>query len=203
MTLRTLISVAYGMPPVRIEAPEWLSQQTYAVSVVANPDAGEPMPSLLRQELIRLLDLRTHTEQRELDIYVLRGGDTAAWKTAGRNTSINVEDGRLHARDTDVGQLAEVLQNVAGKPILDETGIKGSYNFELIWGETNKPESLRASLDQRYGMQLTAARRSIDVLVVDRAEPNSAMSLMSPVGWITSILPGKVRRHINHALAVR
>jgi uncharacterized protein (TIGR03435 family) len=81
-----------------------------------------------------------------------------------------------------------VLQRAAlDRPVIDQTGISGRYDFDLEWlpDETQfgglglkpnpdhpKPD-LYAAVQQQLGLRLEATTGPVDVLIVDRAEKPS------------------------------
>jgi uncharacterized protein (TIGR03435 family) len=204
MTLMMAISVAWGMPQVRIVGPEWLGEQRFAIRAVIAPDAGESLPYLFQQELTRRLDLVTHREERDFDVLLLRvrnGKASALQPAGGRLTNINVGDWQVRARESSVGDLADVVQRLLAKPIIDETGIAGHYNFEFSWGE-NRAVSIPAALESRFGFVLVPGRRRLGVLVIDQVNRGAALSIFSGLGRVTSMLPYGLRRGISRAVAV-
>ena len=188
--LKLLLSVAYAIPQVRIVAPEWVSQQRYGIQAVIPPDSPEPVAALLQQELANRLNLAVHMEPREYDLFVLTAKEGAAkeWVKGGRETNINVSDYGIRARDVTLAGFANALQNVLGTPVIDETGVPGNYRFEFPWGE-DRIATVTASIDVRFGLLLKRERRSLDTLVVDRADQNAGLFVMARIGRLVSRLP--------------
>jgi uncharacterized protein (TIGR03435 family) len=63
-------------------------------------------------------------------------------------------------------KLAETLPNWMNKPVVDETGLTGLYDFELEYRDDG-PAMLRDGLKEKYGLVLTPAKRTIKMLVVE------------------------------------
>ena len=65
------------------------------------------------------------------------------------------------------------LENSLGKPVIDETNLKGTFDIELKWTQADRdrpnPEALTKAVRDQLGLQLTPARRRIEVLVIDKA----------------------------------
>jgi uncharacterized protein (TIGR03435 family) len=105
---------------------------------------------------------------------------------------------RFSARQQAISALAQVLQNPLGRTVVDGTGLRGKYDFNLDWtrdartsanvrnsggapvsppvlGTTDSqtdvgPPDLFTALQQQLGLKLEEKKGSVDVVVVDRAE---------------------------------
>jgi hypothetical protein len=57
------------------------------------------------------------------------------------------------------------MSGLIGRPVLDQTGLTGRYDFALLG--THTPEALPADLREKLGLQLDAVTAPINVIVVD------------------------------------
>src|ERR1019366_8226851 len=95
----------------------------------------------------------------------------------------------LPARNTTMGEFASLLQRaVLDRPVVDQTGLQGRYDFDLQWapdetqfgGEvpvapSDAPAaSLFSAIQDQLGLRLIATRGPVNALVVDKAERPSA-----------------------------
>jgi uncharacterized protein (TIGR03435 family) len=203
-TLLDLIQVAYGLNIQQIVAPQsWMHDDAY--DVTGTPDAaGEPNGNqwlLMMQKLLASrFGLVTHHEQLERSVYVLSVG-----KSGPKNLSANAGGGplpgmefqpvpggvALPARNATMGQFAQMMQQVVlDRPVVDHTGIKGNFDFQLTFmpdesqfggrppiiqqtGSEAAPD-LAGALQSQLGLRLTKERIPIDVVVVDRVQRPSA-----------------------------
>jgi uncharacterized protein (TIGR03435 family) len=78
-----------------------------------------------------------------------------------------------------MGQLAPLISIVAGRPVVDRTGIKGLYDIELRFSPQAAPgsdlanpdaPSLFTALEEQLGLKLDAERELVDVLVIERID---------------------------------
>jgi uncharacterized protein (TIGR03435 family) len=79
-----------------------------------------------------------------------------------------------------LAELAVPLQAFAGRPVIDETGLTGTFDIDLIWTPDERlapaatqPDvgiSLFAALEEQLGLKLEPARRPFQVRVVQRVE---------------------------------
>ena len=77
--------------------------------------------------------------------------------------------------------LIDVLSQVAGRKVLDKTGLNGQYDFTLSYapdradanGEKSDslPDSVFTALREQLGLDLEAQRSQLEFIVVDNIEP--------------------------------
>lgn len=80
--------------------------------------------------------------------------------------------------------LANILKNQLGGPVVDDTGLSGAYDFELIYERPNRagkvpPDDIVPALPlneaiKDLGLRLEKGKAPVEVLVVDHAEKPSA-----------------------------
>jgi bla regulator protein BlaR1 len=67
--------------------------------------------------------------------------------------------------------LASEISAAAGRPVVDQTGLKGNYDFTLKWGDDDPDApSIFTAIEEQLGLKLEPAKAAIDFLVIDRAE---------------------------------
>jgi uncharacterized protein (TIGR03435 family) len=73
--------------------------------------------------------------------------------------------------------LAATLTTLFSRPVLDQTGLKGDYDFKVEYGaDDTQPgdfPSLFTALQEQLGLKLEPAKAPVETLVVDRAEKPS------------------------------
>lgn len=71
-------------------------------------------------------------------------------------------------------QIADALASNVGRPVVDRTGLPGTYYFDLKYAGDNAPESplpsLVGALKEQFGLELKSDTGPVEVLVIDRAE---------------------------------
>lgn len=87
------------------------------------------------------------------------------------------------AHKCSMGQWVQMLTAQFGRPVIDETGLTGTYDFVLKykgrWDRDRNPEDLDPTppmdraLQQELGLKLEPARGSLRVLVIDHIEKPS------------------------------
>ena len=202
VSLKTAIATAYDMPPVRVIGPEWLGRTRYAINAVVGVEEEASFRSLLQEELKERLRLATHVEMRPFDVLVLTAAGTPRLQTAaGRSTGIWIDKREARLRETPMPGLASTLQSVIGRPVIDETGITGTYNFDLRW-EDDKLAALTALVRDRYGLELTPVTREMEALIVDSVRRDVELVLLDHAGRLTRAVPPDLRRRLSGLLTV-
>jgi uncharacterized protein (TIGR03435 family) len=137
-------------------------------------------------------------ETRELPIYVLtvaKGGPKlAAPAHPERSQSSSVNGGQqIVGTNATMEALAGLVSMVLGRPVRDETGLDGAYDFKLDWapdstqtlqgprarpGEpapTSDPgrASIFAALTEKLGLRLESKKGPVPVYVIEKIEKPS------------------------------
>lgn len=204
VTARQLIVYAYRLRPFQLGGgPRWISADRFDIQA-RTPENGKPdNPAMTRALLRDRFKLVAHTETRQEQIYALvlaqpdgrlgpqlkastlncAPSQAAAASPCGTNTSVNDTVGRM----TGAGQSMESLVSALGgfglnRMVLDRTGLKGQFDFELRWTpdnlrnasaavQSNDAPSIFAALQEQLGLRLESQRGPVEFLVVDRIEP--------------------------------
>jgi uncharacterized protein (TIGR03435 family) len=201
-TLQLLIAAAYDLNPRTISGgPSWIDSSHYDIEAVTpgdkRPDHDEQM-SMLRSLLSERFKLTFHREQKEFSIYALevaKGGPKLKATAASADDPVIVgpavvypERVVLPGRNAGLGDLVSIFQRaILDRPVVDKTGIKGKYDFDLEWApdETQFGGALHApaeatsaplfrAIEEQLGLKLEAMRGPVDAMVVDAAEKPSA-----------------------------
>src|ERR1019366_4371214 len=74
---------------------------------------------------------------------------------------------------------ASYLSTETGRPVLDKTGLTGSYEFKLEWARDTTAEasappteagpSIFTAVQEQLGLKLESQRSPIDLIVIDHA----------------------------------
>jgi uncharacterized protein (TIGR03435 family) len=189
VTLRRLISEAYGLQLRQVIGPDWLDQNEYDIEARADHAAGrEQRDLMLRALLSERFDLKQHSESREMRVYELvtdRAGPKIHPVKDGE-TAIDARGLRFHGDMREFADFLAVqltipaLDNpaqpaIAGGslvPVLDKTGLSGIYDFNVdIRPEpgTDVFTLWQRALPERLGLRLESRRGQTEVVVVDSA----------------------------------
>jgi uncharacterized protein (TIGR03435 family) len=143
--------------------------------VVRPAGADDRVEPLGREALETGLGLAVRREVREVDALVLRAPAAAGAAPGGlrqasgeATTRLEFGPGRLLGNRVSAATLAETLERELRRPVVDETGLTGEYEVELVWAP-GEPGSLVAAIEG-LGFEVVEARREVEMLVVGRRE---------------------------------
>jgi uncharacterized protein (TIGR03435 family) len=178
--LAYLIAVAFGVDSTKISGgPGWLNSQLYDIVAKAEGNGGltrEQLQPRLQQLLEQRFHLTTHHEKRDIPGYALvvaKGGPKLQANKGAPQDGYIYPD-RLLAHDVSMQSLASTLAYPAGRPVVDYTGIKGMYDFDLHYApmEANDSSlpSLFTALEEQFGLRLQSQKVPVEMLVIDHVD---------------------------------
>ena len=187
--LQAMLKFAYGVQDGQIVgAPDWIRTERWDVAGV--PDiAGKPnlpqFQSMMRKLLAERFGLKLHREQRERPVFALtvaKGGaklqKSAGDPNGGPGSNGSESNGVAIRRFTNASMpdLALMLLIHTDRPIVDQTGLQGRYDFQLQWtkDEAATPAAdapgFFTAIEEQLGLKLESAKAQAEVLVVDAVE---------------------------------
>jgi uncharacterized protein (TIGR03435 family) len=179
VTLSFLVQLAYGVPYEQITGLEKLGLEHYEVSTKADDGVlltSEQLQPRMRRLLEERFKLATHAEMKDFDGYALvvaKGGPKLK-PTAGRSETGMIYPGGLRLLNMPLSSFAGSLRSTAGRPVVDQTGIAGNYDFTLSYAresDTDSPlPSFFTALQETFGLKLEATKVPLELVVIDRAE---------------------------------
>ena len=187
-SLKNLIRVAYDMwSPNQIEAPAWMESATFDVVANVPPGTTRDQANLMLQNLLAdRFQLKVHRSTRELPIYALVVAKTGPkLKVAADDPNAPKPRGtlwsggrkRFEFNGSTMASFAGTLESDVDRPVIDRTGLKGTYDIRLEFAETRSPvgspdpqaSELFTALTEQLGLRLESRRGPVAVLVVESA----------------------------------
>ena len=188
-TVNRMIVYAYGVHAKQVvDAPSWFESEHFDIRGVADVE-GVPNEAQQKEMLRKLLTERFHLQfqkgRRELSCYaitVAKGGPkiAATQSTQGLpDQSGRNNNGRASWRFTNnsMQDLAEFLQFVLDRPVVDQTELKGKYDFNLTWTKDNAPATdenappgFFTAIQEQAGLKLEPTKAEVGVLILTHAE---------------------------------
>ena len=185
-TVDRLIINAYRIRDYQLSGlPGWASSERYDIEARAT---GTPTRDEMRLMVQRLLaerfQLKLHHESKEFSVYELVTGKSGPNLKPAEDRPANgiaPRAGHLDGYGASMGELADQLSRMFGRPVFDKTGMAGSFDFKLDYAAVEvqrDPNSVPAAaaadifaaIQEQLGLRLEASKAPIDVLIVDKIE---------------------------------
>jgi len=181
VTLKQLIRFAYRLHDSQVSGPNWIGTERFDITV-----GGSGLGPTLQAVLSDRFKLKFHRESKEMPVYFLvvaKGGPHLRDRKDGEDAFNSlVKDGTSPFKPglaslfkgCDFPAFAERLGRPLDRPVVDKTGIKGEYWFQLEWAPDPGPDrvnvgpSLLTALGDQLGLDLEPQRGPQDVLVIDQ-----------------------------------
>jgi uncharacterized protein (TIGR03435 family) len=198
LSVRWILRYAFRLRDYQvIGAPAWTEIRYQIDARFGNAAAtDEEVRGMLRRLLADRFALRTRREQRPMPVYELkkaRADGTLGPKLMparkdceGRYCMFQTA-GSIKGFNRTMAQLTPLLDAVIQGPVVDRTGLTGTFDFDVTWGDDGDPTKppsdqtperradLLTALREQLGLTLEATRAPYDVLVIDsmsRPTPN-------------------------------
>jgi uncharacterized protein (TIGR03435 family) len=211
---RIVLTLAYDVDDFQVVGPGWLGTRPFDIVANIPPGTTkEQFKIMLRNLLKERFNLSLHHETRDTAVYELVVGKNgpklrpameaenaplfSAMTTdkdghpdfpAGSSaTGGKIDAGvmRMAARMCSMSDLAHDLKEFVDRPVLDKTGLTGSYDFKLDFSfvglggmlgrmapaeEPTGAPSLFSALQDQLGLKLEPRKDTMDFLVIDHAD---------------------------------
>ncbi len=214
VSLKDCIRNAYRVKDFQVQGPDWLGGARFDI-VAKLPDGSseEQVPEMLQALLADRFKLTLHRDTKEHAVYALvqaksgpklkpaevPTGEAKPGAPPRNAMMMMIEDGTAHlkAPSASMSTLAEMLSRFSERPVVDNTGIKGQYDFDLAFSpETlaHMPGGMRGPMHppgggehgaietpsepagsifdsvQKYGLKMEPKKAAMEMLIVDHIE---------------------------------
>src|SRR5215469_334079 len=214
VTLQKMVQMAYRLQAVQISGPQALLTARLDVEAKLDPEQVAAMQQQgkdkknfddqvqLKSLLAKQFKLVSHFEARSLPTYdlVVADGGTKLQPVEGQQARrFHLGPGQLASSGAPLELLATQLSARLGRPVVDKTGLKGIYAFELHWtpdpsedehlkqlgepfdfdqrwsispdtsADANGP-TLTTALQEQLGLKLQPNTEPVQVLVIEHFE---------------------------------
>jgi uncharacterized protein (TIGR03435 family) len=206
VALKTVIARAYRMKEYQISGPDWLETARFDILAKVPPNAPKgQIPLMLQNLLAERFKLTVHREPKVMPVYAMVVGKNGLkvkpmeGEPEGSMSSSFSPKGRAFSGQMTLAALAAALSQMLDRPVVDLSGITGTYDIALEWvpdehesgaltkmrimggpaggggeahGETSEPNgpSIFGALQEKLGLRLEGRKSPVDILVVDGAE---------------------------------
>jgi uncharacterized protein (TIGR03435 family) len=206
-SLKSLIQYAYDLRDFQLSgATGWIASERYVIlakgAITDGPadfrqmddEQQKAFVALVRKRLQSLLaerfQLTVHTQTKQLPIYALvvaKNGPKLQPNQSPDGSVRSMAMGRamLKATRANMEGIAQALAGLTGRPVRDETGLQGFFDFKMEWTpdapaaapdavEKRPVESVGptvfTALQEQLGLKLESKKGPVEIVVIDRAE---------------------------------
>jgi uncharacterized protein (TIGR03435 family) len=191
-----MIGIAYGVHDYSLSgAPGWVERDRY--DLTARTPATTPPETIklmLRAMLTDRFRLASHAEEKSMSVFALTMGKGAPKLQPGDvsggagcqlhlppRTPDLVTDNVYVCRNMTMEAFASTLHGLATSyltsPVVDFTGLKGAWNFDVAWTSKGSLQITGAAgitvfeaVDKQMGLKLEEQRRPMPIFVIDHVE---------------------------------
>jgi uncharacterized protein (TIGR03435 family) len=219
-SFRMLVLRAYGVKTYQVSGPGWMDSERYEIAAKIPSGASPEQVNLMLQKLlVDRFQVSVHRETKDVPVYALVVGKNghklkesktaeseppADANPAGQGAPRRVPGGvtstmhegifEIAASEITVPILVNMLSNQVDRPVLDETGLTGKYDFTLSFAfdpasrlgvavtsatggsapgmagsDAAAGPSIFSAVQSQLGLKLEPKKASMDVVVVDKA----------------------------------
>lgn len=190
--LAALITFAYDIQDFQLSGgPSWvyagpMDPDAYQFTAKAEGDAiptKDQFQRMLQALLADRFQLKVHRETKDLPAYALviaKNGHKLKVATADPDVHTLWNSGRVvehySGKKVPMTELTFVLRTQTGRPVVDKTGLTGSYDFDLQWAHEDAPAgdaaapSIFTAVQEQLGLKLESTKAPFETVIVDHAE---------------------------------
>lgn len=196
-TVRQLIQKGFHVKDSQIVGgPGWLDTERYDVDAkTERTDISDDKLWLSLQPLLaERFQLRFHRQTKQLPVYVLLIGKSGARlksHTGDAQPAMRTRAGsgkaKIEATRTTMQGFADSLTGFVDRPVIDNTQLKGEYDFQLDWAQDHPGETAPSMLDslreeiglsgptlftavqEQLGLKLQPPKGGVEIIVIDGA----------------------------------
>ncbi|SPE26963.1 hypothetical protein SBA3_1330028 [Candidatus Sulfopaludibacter sp. SbA3] len=179
---------AFDVKDYQVQGPEWLATERFDISAKVPANITKEQFGLMIQKLLAgRFQMTYHHESREQAVYALvvaKGGSKLKAPDAndaggGPGAMAVMGGGHLQARKIVAAGIASMLSTFVDRPVIDETGLTGFYQFTLNWApegasDASSGPTIYAAIQQELGLRLEPRKMLrkmlLDHVIIDHIE---------------------------------
>ncbi len=203
-TLQMLIEYVFDVQWFQVSGgPAWMRDHQYRYDIEARPPStfksskanpstpkaplNQEQREMLQALLIDRFQLQFHRETRQGPVYLLTLGkgalklkevkDKGEFEWVGSLQGAGINGDGLTGKNISMPVLAQRLSQYLKKPVFDQTGLKGFFDFRIEYATDDaQPDIISCILTslQGIGLKLKPSQGPVETIVIDHVEKPSA-----------------------------
>jgi uncharacterized protein (TIGR03435 family) len=171
VTLKDVLGKAYLVQSYQITGPDSIEIERFDIAAkIPAGAAQDQIPLMLQSLLADRFNLTIHRETKELPVYALTPAKNgpklkAAESESGITSNSNRTSWHVVAR-VSMLRFTEFLSERMSRPVLDQTGLNGTFEMTLDWAVDDAPTtndgaagpSIFTALQEQLGLRLTSTK---------------------------------------------
>ena len=189
LSLKSLIVRAYGIRNYQLEGPDWLESERFDISAKFPADFpkdkekyGPAFQSMMQKMLAERFKLAVHRDQKSMAVYGLVVGKNGIKFKEVPPGPASSHSNNTHFEGTSLSMssFAASLSQEMDLPVLDMTGLKGTYDLKLDWiterqaqakdSEPQTGQPIQDAIQEQLGLKVEHRKAPIEIVVVDKVE---------------------------------
>jgi len=185
---RTLVPQAWEVAPVYVANLDLLDddddETLYTVIVRTTDTSSVSIYELLRIAMKSTFGITAEFEPREADVFVLELPEDGEHRLTPAEDEVRSsswsQDG-YEGIGQSIASLLTFLQSSLRKPVIDETGLEGRFDYRLpisfeihSMDEPERTEAVIEKVREYLGLDVRRERREVDMLVISREKATAA-----------------------------
>ena len=195
ITAKSLIALAAGVFPTRVLGPDWMDSECYSITAVISNDSrghlrtrtrgisgsDDEFRSMFSQEIASRFHLKTHTERKDRDAFVVQPLSEGRLKV---RRSKSLEGGQVNMKGSLIVNVYETvdargltllefcgwLERHLDSPVIPSpTFPSGTWDVHLHW-RTGGQRPLLAAVRDQVGLDLVEGNAPVEYLIVDHVD---------------------------------
>lgn len=192
VTLTDMIGLAYRTRRIQMQGgPDWINSERFDVVAKADDKEGEvegaertAMVQALLEDRFKLV---LHREMKETTVYALIEGKSPPKlekaKEGEQRAMVLGERGQMNFQNMSITVLVNTLANIIHAPVVDGTGLTGSFDFTLDPAQfattgpdraqpaspESWPDLVLTAVREQLGFKLEKQKASLEITVIDQA----------------------------------
>jgi uncharacterized protein (TIGR03435 family) len=193
LPLKNLISRAYGVPYDLVSGPDWMSSAWFTIEATMPPETSRATADeMLQNLLVERFQIRLRRDRKEMPVYALTIGKNGPKLKNSADGTESIEIGRMgsvRAAHITMARFADLLNDFLGRPVIDQTALRGSYDIVLDFspepalgagmakvsaaaeahGQEAAGGSIFTAVQAQLGLKLEARRAAVETIVIESA----------------------------------
>lgn len=184
MPVREWLKIAFGVDDYAINGPAWLNDKRFdLIAKFPEGTSYKAIPDMLKALLVERFELKVRWETKPVKgLALMRGKKDPKLSPTAFSGQGGTTKGRglVRFKDGTVRDFATLLSAELQRPVVDKTGVQGSFDIALRWnpgeglgaGETSdgalvEAAALSDAVREQLGLELKADTVMVPLLVVE------------------------------------